>query len=105
MRLTDCPTDIIGRRTMRRWAFRLFCLPALVLATACGDNPPPTATRLPDNLGPLMSYYPDAGVLTSSRDTCPWYFEEPELGNVFWESPDSALVSNPDSVFAADSAA
>ncbi|HEX8213814.1 MAG TPA: hypothetical protein VF584_26845 [Longimicrobium sp.] len=50
-----------------------------------------------------MSFYPDAGVLTSSRDTCPWYNEAPELADVFWEQGDSALV-NPDSVWAADSA-
>lgn len=105
MRLTYCPTHAVGRRTTPGWAFRLLCLPALLLAAACTDTPSPTEPRTPGDLGPLMSYYPDAGVLTSSRDTCPWYYEEPELADEFWESTDAELVSNPDSVFAADSAA
>jgi hypothetical protein len=88
-----------------RTLLRLLALPVLFLATACTDTPStPTATPPPDGLAPLMSYYPDAGVLTSSRDTCPWYDEAPELGADFWASSDSALVTNPDSVFRADSA-
>jgi hypothetical protein len=47
--------------------------------------------------------YPDAGVITSPGDTCPWYTPAPELESAFWAGSDEALVSNPDSIYAADS--
>lgn len=97
------PTRTVQPRTVTS-VFRLLSLLGFFLAAGCADRAPPTATTPPDDLPPLLSYYPDAGVLTSSRDTCPWYDEAPELGSLFWESSDSALVPNPDSVFAADSA-
>lgn len=87
-------------------AARTSLLPLLLLVAACTNDSSPSSGRSPtEPIAPVMSYYPDAGVLTSSRDTCPWYDEAPELGLAFWELTDSALVSNPDSVFAADSAA
>jgi hypothetical protein len=82
---------------------RLFvpALLALCACTAASLATAPQGQRAP--LKPVMSFYPDAGVFTSSRDTCPSYNEAPELADVFWDHSDSALV-NPDSVWAADSA-
>jgi hypothetical protein len=52
---------------------------------------------------PAFSYYPDADVLTSTGDTCPGYVVPAELNDVFWYGTDEEVVSNPDSVYAADS--
>lgn len=79
-------------------------LPALLALGACTDAPLVSGPARPSApVDPVMSFYPDAGVLTSSRDTCPGYNEAPDLAAVFWEQSDSALV-DPDSIWAADSA-
>jgi hypothetical protein len=49
------------------------------------------------------SYHPPP-VLTSSGDTCAGWTPPADLSSVFWAGADEELVSNPDSVWAADSA-
>lgn len=81
--------------------------PALLLLAACSDTTPTAAPApSPTPHAPSMSYYgsyPDAGVLTSTGDSCPWYTTAPELETAFWSGADEDLVSNPDSIYAADS--
>jgi len=90
------------RRTLPRLATGAVLLAVL---GACSETVSPTAAREfsePARL-PAFSYYPDAGVLTSTGDTCPGYVIPAELSDVFWYGTDEEVVSNPDSVYAADS--
>ena len=96
---------MVRKKPMRldRFFARIF-LPLLALLAGCSDQHSPTAaTDLQPPGLPDLSYYPDAGVLTSTGDTCPGYVVPPELHSVFWSGTDEQVVGNPDSVYAADS--
>lgn len=75
------------------------CAGALLAITACTDSIPTTPTADVRKLDTVLvrTSWTDAGVLSSSPDTCPWYTIPPELWDPYVvESEEPA--SNPDSV-------
>jgi hypothetical protein len=88
---------------------RTLILPALLAAVAaCTDVAPPTATPAKPPPGPSFTEWDDPWYpppfFTSTRDTCAGYVPPAELEVPFWSGTDEQWVSNPDSVWAADSA-
>jgi hypothetical protein len=90
------------RRLMSRPLFAAATTAVLVACSEMVSSPVVPELSGPD-VQPTFSFYPDAGVLTSTGDTCPGYIIPAELAEVFWHGTDEEIVSNPDSVYAADS--
>ena len=73
---------------------------ALIVAAACTDSSAPTASGragLTFDTVRVFSSFQDAGVLSSSPDTCAWYTIPPELWDPYQVEAEWP-ISNPDSV-------